>query len=249
MSLPIDIHFTTPPEGTTKPNYSEAVKGLNDYIIGNVTGNFLTYVIGSETPSSDNQDKAWVRLDGSGRPIGLWVYYGGAWRISGNGRIGEMKIFTGVFSDYFNSDGASYIGLEWDGYHICNGMDGTEDLRNHFPIQANGYDGTLHWVSPIEGGVAKHIGGQSESGLTLANVPRPALSEIIVDKFSADGVARSDSGLLFGHHSGATGSAGKETIWAGDDGNTDPDPFPNVPPFFAVAFVQFLGLDASVSPP
>jgi hypothetical protein len=48
--------------------------------------------------------------------------------------IGELKIFRGVISEYFDSTGKGLYG-GWLGYAVCNGSNGTSNMSNLFVLE------------------------------------------------------------------------------------------------------------------
>lgn len=247
MSFPIVITFATPPDGTCPATFADATALLQTLVTGEVTATYTPYVMGADTPAVEDQDKAWIKLDASGRPAGTFVFYAGNWRRTYTGLRSEVTMFGGNPSLFFDSNGRGLVGGEWDGWHIANGLDGTPNLTDKFIVAAHmdnsdgdsGY-GSGQWRTKVSGGILA-TGGAAEVTLADATTYRPARDEIRLDKFTADGNARSNSGALLGHYSGTHDPDGSEAISASDAGNPDPDPIPTLPPYYALAYVVFLG--------
>lgn len=79
MSTTITPTAATLPQGfcpsTEQERLDEYAESLS-ITIGDYYGQF---VISGTTPSSGDQDKVWLKLDGGGSPIGFFYYVGGVW--------------------------------------------------------------------------------------------------------------------------------------------------------------------------
>jgi microcystin-dependent protein len=54
-------------------------QAIVDALTATLPGNFGTFNIRSDTPTPENQDKLWYRVDASCNPLGWYIYSGGAW--------------------------------------------------------------------------------------------------------------------------------------------------------------------------
>ena len=76
--------------------------------IGNYYGQF---VISDTTPDPADNDKAWLKLDGSGDPIGWFLYVSGAWtqidapNVWTDAGAGVADAYTATFANYPSSTG------------------------------------------------------------------------------------------------------------------------------------------------
>lgn len=247
--LDVDINITAPDPNDCPATFVEMVALLDTLITGTVIGDFLPYITGTDTPGSDDQDKVWHRLDTNGKPIGSFIYFNGKWRREYSGRLGQICLYSGDPAFDFDDSGRGKIegddGAtgEWDGWHLCNGEDGTEDLRDKFIVGGRRYNANL-WesdvsvVTPAEGpprGAAAHTGGTNEITLTSETTFQPAVAPIVIGQWTAEGNAPGVS--LFG----PTNGGGDVTFQAASDGVPEPDPIPVLPPYLAVAYVVFVG--------
>jgi hypothetical protein len=103
----------------------------------------------------------------SGNAIFTAVYQSGAWilrRINESNireDVGEIRMFSGTTSGKFNSSGLG-ISSRWLGWAVCNGQNGTPDLRQRFVA---GYD-------PASAGWAMgNTGGANQVSLTQGQLP------------------------------------------------------------------------------
>ncbi len=72
----------TLPEGTCYETDQQRLNGFAANLSGSLPGNFATFNYGNTTPSADNRDKPWERINDDGSPSypGLWEFFDGAWR-------------------------------------------------------------------------------------------------------------------------------------------------------------------------
>ncbi len=181
--------------GTADPNASpitvnDLIALLNQLIHSEILGSYIPYVMQHEAPGVDDQDKAWIELDTAGRPIAIKVWYAGtigAWRRIYNGMIGEIRGYSGDPSIDFDHNAAGVytvgkVGLQYDGWYLCNGLNGTPNLSNKFLLGANmdnagPVDGYLGgWQASIIGpeggaGLAYKTGGRFIDTLTNDKLP------------------------------------------------------------------------------
>lgn len=246
MSFPVPITYTNPPAGTCPNTIDELIQLLRDITTAEVSTSYLPYILGFATPAVEDQDKAWIRTDAAGRPLGTFLFYAGSWRRQYNGKFNEITMFNGNPALFFDGTGRGLTTSEWDGWSICNGQNGTPNLSDKFIVAAHMDDssGETGYVSAwrtLVSGSIEATGGQSEVTLTSDQVPSDSHDEERLDKFTADGNARSNAGLLLGHYSGTHDPDGSEVIVPAITGNADPDPVPTLPPYFALAYVIFTG--------
>ncbi len=246
MSLPITITFANPPEGTCPSTFADAVTILQSLVSAQSPTGYLPYILGSSTPAVEDQNKAWIRQDAAGRPIGTFVYYAGAWRREYTGKPKEVVYFTGDPATYFDGTGRGLTTAEWDGWALCNGANGTPNMTDKFliPAHMDNSDGTdaysSGWRTKVSGS-ALFTGGSATETLTEAKTWRQVEDALVLDLFAADGDTRSSSGAMVGIHNIGTTIDGTVTLIAADAGNTTPDPFFTLPPFLAVAPCMFVG--------
>lgn len=239
MSFPVSINFADPPPGACPATFDDAVDILKTLITGAVTTGYSPFVMGATTPSVDDQDKPWIKLDTSGRPLGTFIFYAGNWRRQYNVPFGTA-VWVFATPAVFDSNGRGIVGGDWDGWHLANGHDGVFDLSDHFIIAGHmsdtsvGYSGG--WRTTATGSPTSSGGGASTT-LTTANVPMDAIN-LTVGKWKADSNARDPSGQMYGIPGGA---AGEETTLSIDAGNASPTAFTNMPPYYVLAIAVFIG--------
>lgn len=246
MSNPaIEVHLDAP-EPTWKPltatdlfsKIDERLRAAFPDTVG-----YIPYFISNTNPSVDDQDKVWIKTDGSGKPLGTYIFYNGAWRVTYSGKLGEVTMFSGDPSTYFDGTGKGLVSNQWDGWALMNGKNGTADVSDRFIAaghmnNANGVTGFVGgWRSDVTG-APQQTGGANEVKLGPNYIYRPPTDALTVYKWTADSNAPSSSGDLYGVYNASAGTA---ILIQADDGNTDPFPFAIVPPFYALAYVQFIG--------
>lgn len=246
-------NFGNPAPDTTVSNLQDIVTQLNILALPVSVGPFIAYTIGSITPAIEDNDKAWVRLDNAGRPIGTYLFYNGTWRIQYSGRLGEVRFFSGDPTLYFDATGLGILGGVWDGFALANGQNGTADLSNTFIATANmnssggGTQYNSGWQSFVDGLAVLKTGGAASQLLTntqLPNIRVKLTGQSIYDGNSSE----TDNKAIVGNNWGGS----SKTITLGDFGsNPTPEdvsqtpvpqiPLPIVPTFYALAATVFVG--------
>lgn len=230
--------FANPDPDVCPTTFTELIAELNTLVTSSITGSYTIYILGSTTPAVDDQDKIWFKLDGGGRPIGIYKYYSGSWRRVYTEPLGSSKIFTGDPTGLFDGTGLGIVNTEYDGWAFCNGQNGTVDFTDRFPVGGTFTDGV--WKSSVAG-TAQETGGSSTITLDADHTYRPATPALQVGLWGADGNTPDASGALYGtpNHPEVTGSI--ITIVGADEGNQSPDAITTVPPFRACVLITFVG--------
>lgn len=210
MSIPVEIDIgNADPEIKTPPTINEIIAAIRPLLSGLINEALTPYVIGQDTPSSDDQDKAWIRLGPSDEPLGTYTYLNGFWVPETPGVGNEFGFFFGDPATYFDGTGRGLKGAgpvagSYYGWALMNGNNGTLDMSDKFLAMAHmNNDGGAGYNSGWE---AKFNGVQAGSGGEEAITP--------------------DTGA-------ATGAAAF--------GFASSDPVPIIPPYQAVALIQFVG--------
>jgi hypothetical protein len=175
----------TPNHQTPPACYPSDVNGMLDLLTtgGGLSGTIPDTAgggvfVGSTPPSSSLTNKVWFRTDGAGRPQGIYMFYNGNWRKVYTGvALGEIRMFSGPFSVYFDAGGRGLVGGDLDGWALCDGNNGTPNLEGFFPVggqrgQAVG-QATDQWFSNCEGNGWRSSGGNR--GLTINMNYLPAM--------------------------------------------------------------------------
>lgn len=249
MNPSVLTQFGTPDPNASPLNIVQLVALLNQLVSSQIQGSYIPYIIQNATPNVEDQDKAWMFVDASGRPIETRIFYNGSWRRIYNGMLGEVRMYQGDPTTDFDSTGLGLVGGRFDGWALCNGSNGTADLSDHFIAAANmnqpgnGYN-SGHWQSKITG-VLANTGGNNQIILnanTTYRAPYPATfdpSRQQMDRYHASGDGNDAGGDLWGIN-----SVQHQVIVPQDAGNTTPDPIPSVNPFISLGFITFVGYAA-----
>lgn len=231
-------------------NITQLVTLLNTLVSSTIFGSYIPYVIQHSEPGPDDRDKAWIFTDTQGRPVEIRIWWdnSGAWRRVYNGMLGEVRMYNGDPSVDFDTDGLGKVGETYDGWHLCNGRDGTPDLSDRFMIAGHmnnagghvGYDDG--WQTAISNVDDEKTGGNRDITLTDETTWQPARPAITARRHTADGNAPDASGVLLG-----TGTAATQiTLNGGEavEGRSDPDAISIIPPFIAIGYIIFVGYSA-----
>src|SRR5439155_27034168 len=126
---------------------------------------------------------------------------------------------------------------------LMNGNNGTPNVTDKFLVAAHLDDSGGHnkyttsgWQTFVDGVSDEQTGGAPDITLNATNTFRYAFPGVNVNKFQADGNASSSTGKLYG-----SGSANEATLIEPDPGNATPPAIPTLPPYYALAYIQFVG--------
>lgn len=139
------------PEGFCHTTWQKTFNTWVSLLRGYLPGNFSTFNFGSAEPAAEDRDKPWLRLDGSGTPLGWYIYNNGEWVLASKHplRPGMIIQYYGLDTDVPTLDGGTIANPFW---RLCDGTNGTPDLRNRFIVGA-GLDYSLGDV----GGESTHV--------------------------------------------------------------------------------------------
>lgn len=238
----IEIDIDNPDPLDCPTTFAENIALLRQLIHAELVGEYIPYVTGAATPDVDDQDKVWHRFDANGRPIGTYVFYSGAWRREYVVPLGTIVMYSGDPAvDFAGAGGLGTVGGEWDGFALCNGNNGTDDLSDKFIVGAKmsdlavGYPaGAGPWKTTVTGAATQSGAGVHEVTLNNDTTYRPARDAVQVRRWEADGNTPNVAGSLYGVGTSVD-------LLGADAGNTDPDAIPTLPPWFAYALVKFIG--------
>lgn len=251
MSAPTVLtQLTNPDPNQVNPvSMQDLVDILNPLLTSAIQGTFVPYVVSSNTPAVADQDKVWLQLDGAGRPLKIKFFYNGNWRRFYDGNYGELRTFIGDPTNYFDATGLGLIGLDWDGFAVCNGNNGTPNLADRFVVWANNHatiDGYSagNWLSTVTG-TAVNQGGNSD--FTLVNTNLPSMKVFVTgnDSFDTNGGGKPIQIIVTGKTDGNNKTTPDPVASFGADPTANPPvpqiAVPTVPPFVAACPVLFIG--------
>ena len=263
MNPEVVTSFGSPDPNASPLNLVQLVQLLNSLVSTEIKGSYIPYIIQGTQPSVDDQDKAWIELDTGGRPKAIRIFYtgpsGGKWRRIYNGMIGEVRGFTGdpgyTTSGPFDNQGLGIVGGDYDGWHILNGKDGVADLSNQFVVgarmnvngNAGGWDAAQGWQTYVDATTGLlHAGGAWKTAVLPENIPLPVANDpatpVKFNHYDVSGVTVNHGGKLWGDDVDH-GEGNKVPPYppAGYPGNTAPKPLFAPPPFYALAWITFVG--------
>lgn len=232
MPVPIRATPLQYPRAQSAPStFQSLLEAIAQYTLYQFDPDYILAVKGTTTPQSQDNNKLWLKTDSVGRPLGLFILYNGKWRQVATGNPFQVAMFAGDWNLFFDATGLGISGLQWDGWAIANGNNGTVNLTNKFLVPGYRCDGAGLWVTNVAGYDA-YNGGANTFRIALANLPALAITLNVSDTFAPGTNAFSV---------GAPGIAGVAT-WHYPVNNTGPDqPISLIPPFIALGFAQFIG--------
>jgi hypothetical protein len=257
---PIITEFAMPDPNAAPLNLTQLFQLANLLVSSKIdpASTYSSYVIGAGQPSVDDQDKVWFKKDSQGRPISIMVFWKGRWRRVYNGMLGEIRGFHGVpgygpYPKNFNENGMGNAEGEYDGWHLCNGKDGTPDYSDKFLLGAHMNKTDSHsdydddeWVSWIDKDKAQHTGGVTEFTLNDASTFQPGtdIGQLKVGKYVIDSggekLVDDNSYLLYGKPS-VNNEDKNLQLKIQSDGNIEPEPVSVINPFIALGWIIFVG--------
>jgi hypothetical protein len=161
--------------------------------------------------------------------------YNGNWRQVATGNPGQVAMFAGAWSTYFDATGLGLEGLPWDGWAIANGQNGTLDLTNKFIVPGYRCDGWGLWVTNIDGYDA-YTGGRAVFQIIVENLPSLSVTLNARDGFAYNG------GAFGATNAGQNPQGGAQAVWQyGITGTGANIPISLIPPYIAMGFAQFVG--------
>lgn len=249
MGASIQVQFANPPEGTCPATFSDAVTLLNALISGQVTTSFIPYIIGASTPAVEDQDKAWIRLDAAGRPLGTFVFYAGAWRRQYSGKPKEITFFSGDPSLYFDGTGKGLTTAEWDGWALCNGANGTPNLTDRFIASAHmdnsdGHNAYSSGWKLLYAGTEFGTGGSDQYLIVPRNLPEIAAITADGFEYNPGGSPHvGDPRIIIDplYSAGKPASIDLSPHYGFDSGIESQSGIPITPKFYAAAPCMFIG--------
>src|SRR5438477_2144161 len=243
MNPTITTTFGNPDPNAAPLNISQLVTLLNTLVSSSLGGSYTPYVINNITPGIEDQDKAWIQTDVSGRPIATKLFYSGQWRRIYNGMFGEVRMYIGDPSVDSDWNGVGKVGETYDGWHLLNGKDGAPDWSDKFVVGGHMNDAGGHtgydsgWQTFVDGVDDLTTGGDTKIQLNATNTYAVGAPEVSAQRFTATGNAPDPAGDLL-----ATGGGGtRYTLEAAIPAVLTPPPIPILPPFIATAYIVFVG--------
>jgi len=246
----------TPQFGAADPNANpisvqDFVTLLNSlFLTVNVDGGpFAPYVISSTTPAVGDQDKLWAKVDGNGRPLEIRIYYNGTWRRFYTGKNSETAMFTGNPSTFFDGTGLGLPGLDWDGWALANGQNGTTDKSNLFLIGAamnntgiTGWSGS-QWQTNVTGAAA-NTGGASQYAIKNTDLPNMTVT-VTGRAYQPSGNTGIFRTIVTADWAGPDRVDSTNIASFGSNPNGSPSvpqtSIPTLPPFYTLAYVDWVG--------
>jgi hypothetical protein len=242
MSIPIQTTFAQPDPALKFTTLTALIQILNQLVQSQAPEDVTPYIIGSAVPDVDDQDKVWIRKTTLGAPAGTYVFHSGVWVREQPSPSGLIGPFSGNPTLYFGGNGKGLKGPgpiagDYWGWALMDGQDGRANLSDRFIVGGRmdnvgitGFSGGA-WRSNVTG-TPLQTGGAAE--VTL-DADTSFSSDLTVGLHDATGETLDDAGKLYGKV--GDGSSNLDVI----TGNDSPDPIKIVPPFFALAWIQFIG--------
>lgn len=247
MNPLLQTQFAPPDPNAAPLTVAQMVELLNALVQTTFVqpNSYIPYVVGSNQPGADDQDKAWLQLDASGRPLAIKTFYNGHWRRVYNGMLGEVRGYSGDPTQDFDTTGLGKIGMTYDGWHLCNGRDGTPDLSDRFLIAAHMNNNSVagyqngQWVTTEVHSAGEATGGTREITLGPATTYIPESGTLTTSRLNVSGVTFDANGPILGAPIGGPDNTTLPIV--NIPGNTTPEAINIINPFIALAYIIFVG--------
>jgi hypothetical protein len=253
MSIPVTVTLGVPDPDAAPLTFTQACDLLRVLLNGTIDEAITPYILQSDVPAVDDQDKVWQRIDDFGRFLGTYKFYNGFWVLPTPPLSCRVGWFDGDPTIGFDASGLGLPGdgpvaLDSYGWAIMNGNNNTPNLSDLFLIAGRmdnigitGWDAaTLLWRTNVSG-APENMGGEAESFLNADNTFRPATEAIRAAHYSADGNTRDAAGGIWGKVGDDDTEGDPFDLVPADAGNEEPDSIRNIPPFFSMALIKWIG--------
>jgi hypothetical protein len=207
--------------------FQALIEAVAQFTLYQFDPDYILVVKGPNTPQAQDQNKLWLKTDAIGRPLGLFVIYNGQWRQVATGNPGQIAMYAGAWSTYFDGSGLGYEGQAWDGWAIANGNNGTLNLTNKFVVPGYRCDGWGLWVTNVDGYDA-YTGGSSSFKISLQNLPFLSVTLNARDGYAYNG------GAFAATNYGPSPQGGSVATWNYPITGTGDN-------YTALGFAQFIG--------
>lgn len=236
------------------PDTNSFIQACADYTLYFLPADYRLCISGSNNnpPGPENRNKVYFKSNVSGVPNGTWFMYNGSWRLIYSGLPYELRFFLNSPTTAFDSTGLGLLGTRWDGWAICNGQNGTPDLRDKFLLSGNYAEAAFGWytllLNPVpttSGGTitspaqasGSPSGGSGAISLTVYNLPAINCS-IPLSPNTAGGSQYYACSIPDGAESPG-GPVGETFVTAVGSGSTPSIDI--VPPYIAAGLAMFIG--------
>lgn len=206
QNLPADYCFTTP---------QQLALDISSRLTGTLAGSASLYTVGKDLPSTDNEDRPWLKLNSDGSPNRLYYYWQGQWTsehpIPPSSAVRQLwTSTTGALSTYDGGDANPISVTSGPMWEVDT------DFAALFPIGV----GTTANNTVIGVG---DTGGEDEHVLTIEELAAHIHSEAI-------GTGNEGRRVI---------GSGNDLTDEGDTGTTGEDqPHNNLPPYRGVYFIK-----------
>lgn len=227
-AIPDNLDPTLPNPVTVQ----DAINQVADNTTYQINGDSAVVVVGPNNPTVEDQGKVWLRTSPCGAPLAWfrWNVKSKMWRRVIQGLPGEIRIFCGDPSLYFDNTGLGIPTAEWDRWALANGGNGTVGLQDKFIACGQPSGGA--WVVNFDSkNTGVSTGGNAYLTIEIYNIPVLTAFLPFNGGFS--------SGSNFTYPSG--GGANDQTYTMAAIGTGPQLPVLILPPFVAEGYVQYIG--------
>lgn len=173
MSTPVTIQAGTLAQPACYATDQERFEAFVAAMTAFLAGDFAAPIIQAATPDPADNDKLWIKLDGSGFSEGLFLYQDGSWQRAQplSPPPGTIVHFYGntdiVLTGNYTNDSAAILTLDGGDatspyWRVCDGTNSTPDLRGLVMVGAGQGAGLTDRVFNATGGEESHVLSEAE---------------------------------------------------------------------------------------
>jgi hypothetical protein len=254
ISIPVKIIVQTAPASYVPPDDMQGVlEAIPQYTTYEMNDTGANVAINASSTGVDTAG-LWVwTLNQFNMPPRVMAYYTNQWLPYYTGRPGELRSYIGAWAGTFDTSGRAYYGSGWDGWCLCNGQNGTVDIRNRFVIPGYRWDGGGWVVNFAAYGTglndAYNYQGygtlyQSQSPykfVQYVNLPKMYVNMNMTDFFKWTSTGHGENWTAIQPGGGGGGDQGTWAYPIDQWPYMIDYPLNILPPFIAVGYAQFMG--------
>jgi hypothetical protein len=139
MALTANFHLNNPPVGACYGTVNDLFALFRAAASVTLDGSVVGIAKGSTQPSVDDTDKPWLKTTETGHPVAWFSFYNGQWRPVPRADVYDVKYMAITVPDasLFDGTGKGLINTLMDGWALCNGNNGTQNMTDKF-VKSNG---------------------------------------------------------------------------------------------------------------
>lgn len=197
-NAPIVFNTTGAPAGYCPDSWNRLWLDFAASLYGYLPGNYSTIIISETEPAAGDRDKAWLKLDVGGNPVGWFKYANGAWiwpnQVEPNSIV--RQIVEGSDADIWSLDGGDGTDPSSNAPTSTTGAMWEEDInyRGRMPLGAGTLSPSSTVVAVGDTGGVDQVTQTSAQMAVHAHDIRGIFLDVNTDTHGAGGIAETEAG-------------------------------------------------------